>query len=113
MITIPTPFPYGDTKEVPWIYDSTVYIHGQRVQEEPLTVNEPTMNITRIGGVTMSGRIFASVTPITDNVETSSQDKGKQVKNHQQRHDSPPISEVKEFLRIIKKNNYKVVDQLN
>lgn len=31
-ITVPTPFPYGDTKAVSWIHDFVVYIHGQKVQ---------------------------------------------------------------------------------
>ena len=60
-ITIPTPFPYGDTKAVSWISDSIIYIHGQKVQDEPLAIKEPIININEIGGVTRSERIFASV----------------------------------------------------
>lgn len=43
--------------------------------------------------------------------------KGKQVENNEQGRDSTqratPISEVEEFMRIIKKSDYKVVEQLN
>lgn len=38
IIIIPSFFPYGDTKEVSWIYDSTVYINGKKVQEESLAI---------------------------------------------------------------------------
>lgn len=44
--------------------------------------NEPVFNITEIGGVTRSGRIFTSVPPAIDNGETSRQDKGKQIENN-------------------------------
>lgn len=71
------------------------------------------MNITGTGGVTRIGRIFTPVPPVIDNGGTSSQDKGKQIEGNQQRHDSTPTSEVEEFLHIIKKSDYKVVNQLN
>lgn len=47
VITILTSFPFSDTKAIPWIYDSNVYIHGQRVQVEPAASVEPMVNITR------------------------------------------------------------------
>lgn len=50
---------------------------------------------------------------VIDNGGTSNQEKGKQVEKDQRRQDFPPISEVEEFLRIIKKSDYKVVDLLN
>lgn len=31
VITVPTPFLYNDTKAIPWVYDSEVYIHGQKM----------------------------------------------------------------------------------
>lgn len=60
-----------------------------------------------------SGRIFALVPPVIDNDDTSNQEKGKQVETDHQRQDSLPTSEVEEFLCIIKKSDYNVVDQLN
>lgn len=61
LIIVPTHFPYGDTKAVPWIYDLTIYVHGQKVQEEPVEINEHMVNIVGTGGVTKTGRIFAHV----------------------------------------------------
>lgn len=113
LIIMPTPFSFENTKAVSWIYDSTVYIDGHKVQEELVASNEPMVNITGIGGVTISGRIFALVPLVIENGGTSNQDEGKQIKNDQQRKDSLPTSEVKEFLCIIKKRDYMVVDQLN
>lgn len=82
-IKVPTHFLYGDTKAVLWSYDSTIYMHGQKVQEEPLAIKEPTINITGTAGVTRSGRIFALVPPTIDNGGTASQDKGKQIERNQ------------------------------
>lgn len=116
IITIPTHFPYEDTKEIPWTYDSTVYIHGQKVQDEPLASKEPAINIVGTWGVTRSRRIFAPVPSTNDNGGNACQDKGKQIESNQQEHDSTPkstlISEVEEILCIIKKSHYKVVEQL-
>lgn len=42
VINVPTPFNFEDTKAVPWIYESIVYIHGYKVQEKPVAINEPT-----------------------------------------------------------------------
>lgn len=113
MIIMPTLFPLEDTKAILWIYDSTIYIHGQKVRQEPVASNEPMVSIIGIGGVTRSGRIFAHVPPVIDNGWTSNQEKGKQVEKDQQSQDFPPTIEVEKFLRITKKSDYKVVDQLN
>lgn len=112
VITVPTSFPFNDTKVVPWIYNSIVYIHGQSVQDEPTTYIEPIANITGVSGVTRSERIFAHIPQMTDNGGPSNQEKVKQAENDQQRQDSLPTSKVEEFLRIIKKSDYRVVDQL-
>lgn len=116
-IIVPTPLSYENTKEVPWIYDSTFYIHGQKIEDEPLASKEPTINISRTWGVTRSGRIFSPVPPTNDNGGTSSQDTRKQVESNEQGQDSTqratPVSEVEEFLHIIKKSDYKVVEKLN
>ncbi|XP_050909309.1 uncharacterized protein LOC127123094 [Lathyrus oleraceus] len=113
IITVPTPFPYVDTKAVPWMYDTSVYIHGQKIQEEPLKSSDPMINITGTSGVTRSGRIFAPTPTPIGTINPSTSDKGKQIDGAQQRQDPVPSSEVDEFLRIIKKSDYRVVDQLN
>ncbi|XP_050919393.1 uncharacterized protein LOC127136926 [Lathyrus oleraceus] len=116
-ITIPTPFPYENTKAVPWTYDSVVYIHGRKIEDEPLAFKDPIVNIVGTGGVTRSGIIFAPMSPTNENGGTSRKDKGKQIESNEQGNNSTqietPVSEVEELMRIIKKSDYKVVEQLN
>ncbi|XP_050889755.1 uncharacterized protein LOC127095054 [Lathyrus oleraceus] len=113
IITVPTPFSYVNTKEVPWVYDNSVYIHGQKSQEEPLKSSDLMINIIGTRGITRSGRIFVpTLTPI-GTVHPSTSEKGKQIDDANQRQDPAPSNEVNEFLRIIKKSDYRVVDQLN
>lgn len=52
VITVPSPFTFDSTKEVPWNYDSEVYIYGQEVKEEHMESKEASVNITRAGGIT-------------------------------------------------------------
>lgn len=115
------PVAYEDEKAVPWIYHPRAFKQGQ--EDRPLIINEP--NVTSIvgpAGMTCSGRVFAPRT-----VDTSAKAKGKGVVTHiqipvpnlemQEMHLSPKVvvtcEEAEEFLRIIKKSDYKVVDQLN
>ncbi|XP_050919814.1 uncharacterized protein LOC127137391 [Lathyrus oleraceus] len=113
VITVPTSFPYDDTKEVPWVYDTSVYIHGQKMQEETMKSNDPIVSIVGTGEVTRSGRIFAPVPPSIGPSGPSILNKAKQIDDTQQRQDSLPTNEVDEFLRIIKRSDYRVVEQLN
>ncbi|XP_050877529.1 uncharacterized protein LOC127081302 [Lathyrus oleraceus] len=119
VIEFPTPFEYKDEKAVPWIYQPRAFKEGQ--EDKPLMINEP--NVTSIvgpAGMTRNGRVFAPRT-----VDTSERAKGKEVavqipipnQGMQDMHLSPKAGvtreKAEEFLRIIKKSNYKVVDQLN
>ncbi|XP_050883483.1 uncharacterized protein LOC127086729 [Lathyrus oleraceus] len=79
IITVPTPFMYVNTKAVPWVYDTSVYIHGQKIQEEPLKSNDPMINITGTGGITRSGRIFTPAPTPIGTINPSASDKGKQI----------------------------------
>ncbi|XP_050877338.1 uncharacterized protein LOC127081095 [Lathyrus oleraceus] len=79
IITVLTPFPYVDTKAVPWMYDTSVYIHGQKIQEEPLKSSDPMINITSTSGVTRSGRIFALTPTPIGTINPSTSDKGKKI----------------------------------
>ncbi|XP_050875576.1 uncharacterized protein LOC127079204 [Lathyrus oleraceus] len=90
IITIPTPFPYVDTKAVPWMYDTSVYIHGQKIQEEPLKSSDPMINITNTSRITISGRIFAPTPTPIGTINPSTSDKGKQIDGAQQRQDLAP-----------------------
>ncbi|XP_050889483.1 uncharacterized protein LOC127094733 [Lathyrus oleraceus] len=121
VIEFPTPFAYEDEKAVPWIYQPRAFKQGQ--EDRPVVINEP--NVTSIvgpAGMTRSGRVFAPRA-----VDASTKAKGKEVstpvqipvpsREMQEMHLSPkaPVTreEAEEFLRIIKKSDYKVVDQLN
>ncbi|XP_050915885.1 uncharacterized protein LOC127130978 [Lathyrus oleraceus] len=119
VIEFPTPFAYKDEKAVPWIYQPRAFKQGQ--EDQPLMINEP--NVTSIvgpAGMTRSGRVFAPRT-----ADTSAKAKGKEAavqipipnQKMQDMHLSPKAAvtreEAEEFLRIIKKSDYKVVNQLN
>lgn len=80
------------------------------MQDNPLTFEEPIVNIAGTSGVTRSVRIFAPTSPPIDNSDPSTHAKGKHIENTQQRQDSLPANEVDEFLCIIRRSDYKVVD---
>lgn len=65
------------------------------------------------GGVRRNGRIFAPIPLVTDNNGPLAQEISKKTENAQQRKYSLPTNEVDEFLRIIKRSDYRVVNQLN
>ncbi|XP_050877554.1 uncharacterized protein LOC127081325 [Lathyrus oleraceus] len=78
-----------------------------------LSTNHVTLIMITVPTPFPSGRIFApTLTPI-GTINPSSSDKGKQIDGVNQRQDPVPSNEVDEFLRIIKKSDYRVVDQLN
>ncbi|XP_050915072.1 uncharacterized protein LOC127130033 [Lathyrus oleraceus] len=121
VIEFPAPFAYEDEKAVPWIYQPRAFKQGQ--EDQPVVINEP--NVTSIvgpAGITRSGRVFAPRA-----VDASTKAKGKEIatpvqipvpsREMQDMHLSPKAAvtreEAEEFLRIIKKSDYKVVDQLN
>lgn len=79
---------------------------------------EENANIAGVSGITRSGRVFALVpTPSNNNNESSSKAQGKQEVNEDQGNNATQketrANEVGEFLRLVKKSDYKVVDQLN
>ncbi|XP_050908700.1 uncharacterized protein LOC127122404 [Lathyrus oleraceus] len=113
IIIVPTPLSYVDTKVVPWMYDTSIYIHGQKIQEEPLKSSDPMNNITDTDKITRSRRIFTLTPTPIGTINPSTSDKGKKIDGAQQRQDPAPFNEVDEFLRIIKKSDCRVVDQLN
>ncbi|XP_050901997.1 uncharacterized protein LOC127109180 [Lathyrus oleraceus] len=114
VIKFPAPFAYKDEKAVSWIYQPRAFKQGQ--EDRPLMINEP--NVTSIvgpTGMTRSGPVFAPRT-----ADTSLKTKGKEadvqipVPNQeiQDIHLSPKAAvtreEAEEFLRIIKKSDYKI-----
>ncbi|XP_050915609.1 uncharacterized protein LOC127130687 [Lathyrus oleraceus] len=119
VIEFPAPLAYEDEKVVLWIYQPRAFKQGQ--EDQPLMINEPNVtSIMGLAGMTRSGRVFAPRT-----ADTSAKTKGKEAavqipvpnQEMQDMHLSPKAAvtceEAEEFLRIIKKSDYKVVDQLN
>ncbi|GAU10426.1 hypothetical protein TSUD_419170, partial [Trifolium subterraneum] len=106
---VPTPFPFDSMKKVPWKYQPTAYVGGK-----PLTnVESNVTNIVGIGSMTRSGRIFSSEQPNKKSLVIPR--KGKSVED--EIGDGPsrktlPQEEAEEFLRIIRKSDYRIVDQL-
>ncbi|XP_050876026.1 uncharacterized protein LOC127079686 [Lathyrus oleraceus] len=52
---VPTPFPYQNTKAVPWNYEITAYLVGKEICVPDTEI----VNIVGAGGMTQSGRVFA------------------------------------------------------
>ncbi|XP_050914650.1 uncharacterized protein LOC127129531 [Lathyrus oleraceus] len=119
VITVPAPFAFGNTKAMPWNYESKVYLYEQEMKEEPVKPEEASVNITGAGGITRNGRVFAPVPPADKGDQgASSRNPGKKVVNDDGQGQNAaqkvtPTDEVDEFLRLIKKSDYKVVDHLN
>lgn len=155
-LSVPTLFPYQNTKAVPWNYETTTYVGGKEICIPDTEI----VNIAGTGGMTRSGRVFApkythrlSQTPtvippkekfiptptpqagatvlVTLNVTTASvltkvidnrvaeskisKGKGSLVEKEQVEEHKKIITfkEGQEFLKLIKKSDFKIVDQLN
>ncbi|XP_052736677.1 uncharacterized protein LOC128197875 [Vigna angularis] len=119
VIRAPSPFPYKNEKAVPWMY-------GAHVLDEVKGAHSAIENITGIGGMTRSGRIFASPMVTregTNDNETTMTAKAKEVLKGKcaQVEETPDEEEKKEifeeeaceFLKFIQQSEYKVVEQLN
>ncbi|KAI5436717.1 hypothetical protein KIW84_023005 [Lathyrus oleraceus] len=124
-----------DSRAVPWKYDNA-YRNNRRAEnrvrpsnQAPVTIGVPVSrtpvvvgpvvdNVGGPGGFTRSGRLFAPQ-PLRDaNAEASAKSKGKLavVDEEPDQKDMPEGSfekDVEEFMRIIKKSDYKIVDKLN
>ncbi|XP_050875207.1 uncharacterized protein LOC127078828 [Lathyrus oleraceus] len=123
---VPTLFPYQDTKAVPWNYETTMYLGGKEICIPDTEI----VNIAGTGGMTRSGHagVIVPAAPsvttasvltkvIDDKAAESETSKGKgpmvekeQVEDHKK---SITFEESQEFLKLIKKSDFKIVDQLN
>ncbi|GAU44257.1 hypothetical protein TSUD_400030, partial [Trifolium subterraneum] len=110
---VPAPFSFKSTKEVPWNYLPSVSVGG-----EPITNVEPVIdNIAGIGGMTRSGRIFtsdqpsksAANAPVEPLKRKAVEEFGMEVRQSKK---MAPQEDAEEFLRIIRKSDYKIIDQL-
>lgn len=75
--------------------------------------NDPIIIVAGIRGVTRSGKVFTPAPPPVVPSNPSILDKGKKIDDAQQRQDYLPTIDIEESLRIIKKSDYRMVEQLN
>lgn len=113
IIQKPSPFPFSDPKAVPWKYGVTAIDKesGKVIPREEVKVDgESVTNIAGASRMTRSGRVYtprfdeAPPRETTTNTAVPARDKNKEVVTN----DADA-----EFLRIIRKSDYKVVDQLH
>ncbi|KAI5410284.1 hypothetical protein KIW84_055689 [Lathyrus oleraceus] len=123
-----------NSRVVPWKYDNA-YRSNRRAESQtrpvnqtlvtiglpnrvPATVGPAVDNVGGPGGFTRSGRLFAPQPLRDNNAEAFAKAKGKQAVVEEepvQKEASEGTFEkdVEEFMKIIKKSDYKIVDQLN
>ncbi|KAI5389066.1 hypothetical protein KIW84_074644 [Lathyrus oleraceus] len=128
-ITVPGPIPYDKEDAVPWHYGGEVYCNGERVEDQ--TADETTVSkVDNAGpsGFTRSGRLFAPDALRREEGEKEKKEKAEalaRAKGKAVVSDSTPVvtpaplgseekldDDAEEFLRIIKKSEYKLVDHL-
>ncbi|XP_050914807.1 uncharacterized protein LOC127129715 [Lathyrus oleraceus] len=111
-ICTPTPFQYESTKVVPWKYEITVVdkvVEGSADVEVTEAVSEDVTNIAGMSRMTRSGRIYTlefNVTPQGPAQESTVATPAKEP-------EEVPSEDVVEFLKLIKRSDYKMVDQLH
>ncbi|XP_050919585.1 uncharacterized protein LOC127137143 [Lathyrus oleraceus] len=111
-ICTPTPFPYKSTKDVPWKYEITVVdkvVKGSADVEVTEVVSKDVTNYAGMSRMTRSGRIY---TP-EFNVNPQGPVKESTVVTPAKEPEVVQYEDVVEFLKLIKRNDYKVVDQLH
>ncbi|XP_058765542.1 uncharacterized protein LOC131639041 [Vicia villosa] len=120
VITLPGPVPYTSERAIPWNYGSEVFYQGTKHEIEIPVEKEDVDNVVGIGRMARSGRIFnPPQNARDDNAEALARDKGKRVaedtvdQGQSSKSEDTVAKEMEEFLKIIKKSEYKVVDQLS
>ncbi|XP_058766815.1 uncharacterized protein LOC131640439 [Vicia villosa] len=120
VITLPGPVPYTSERAIPWNNGAEVFYQGTKHEIEIPVEKEDVDNVVGIGRMTRSGRIFnPPQNARDDNAEALTRDKGKRVaedtvdQGQSSKSEDTVAKEMEEFLKIIKKSEYKVVDQLS
>ncbi|XP_058771946.1 uncharacterized protein LOC131645720 [Vicia villosa] len=129
IITKPGPIPYSSDKAVPWSYGNDVYIHGvkqEALNDEPVKVPSPDVdNIVGTSKVTRSGRIFSPEISPDANISTQVPVPDSTADVRGKRPMLEPVQtpveataeevsqkEMDEILKIIRKSDYDVIEQL-
>ncbi|XP_050919729.1 uncharacterized protein LOC127137302 [Lathyrus oleraceus] len=111
-ICMPMHFPYESTKVVPWKYEITVVdkvVEGSANVKVTEVISEDVTNIARMSRMTCSGRIYTpkfNVTPQGPAKESRVASPTKEPEVVQSEDDV-------EFLKLIKRSDYKVMEQLH
>uniref|UniRef100_A0A2N9FB32 RNA-directed DNA polymerase n=1 Tax=Fagus sylvatica TaxID=28930 RepID=A0A2N9FB32_FAGSY len=104
VIQVPQPFPYQDSKRIPWNYGMKVI---STREGKPKTEEKVVGNLTSgLGGITRSGRCY---TP--EELEKRRKEAGKAVEDPAKT--KAAEEEAADFLRIIKSSEYSIVKQLS
>ncbi|XP_052735544.1 uncharacterized protein LOC128197529 [Vigna angularis] len=116
VIRVPALFPYKNEKVVPWRY-------GTHASSEEQSVDPAVKNISGIGGMTRSGRIFTSSELARERVNDKEatmaakakeflKGKGAQTEEIPDKEERREVSEEEacEFLKFIQQSEYKVVE---
>ncbi|KAL4368642.1 hypothetical protein GQ457_05G011370 [Hibiscus cannabinus] len=107
VIKAPAPFPYKDSKRVPWKYECET-VRPQKAGE----------NVNEVGNFTRSGRCYSQpqAEPTKNQKEKAhngGQDKNLDDEPEPKYHEPVKETEAKEFLKILKHSEFNVVEQLN
>ena len=126
IIQAPSPFPYKSEKVIPWKYGACVLGEEEQVGGQPINGELVVKNISGIGEMTRSSRIFTPPNLVKDGVGNNESVNNKKAKellkgktiqtDEGLRKDSgKEVSdeEACEFLKFIQQSEYKVVEQLN
>jgi hypothetical protein len=103
VIQVPQPFPYQDSKRVPWNYGMKVISTRESKPKRKKVVGNLTSGL---GGITRSGRCY---TP--EELEKRRKEAGKAVEDPTKT--KAAEEEAADFLRIIKSSEYSIVKQLS
>src|ERR1051325_395791 len=121
VICLPGPISYSSTKAIPYQYNATLIEDGK---EKPMPTLPANVNITEIGRVTRSGRVHAPLLPkppvvpvIKNPVNISPENPTTIPAVNPSTNVGPPDradvnTDFDEILKLIKKSEYRVVDQL-
>jgi len=127
VIQTPSSFPYKDDKVVPWKYGVSI-IQGEQKHESANQDKAEIENISGVGGMTRSGRLF---TPpdlrgkksrdeikeemVAEKAKSCLKGKAVQVNLESEGKEGKEITDKDacEFVKFIQQREYKVVDQLN
>lgn len=124
-ITVPSPIPYSSEKAISWHYGSKVYYNGikngngessrkEHAENDSANVD----NFVGVGRMTRSGRVLGPRN-VQEGVDALAKAKGKEAMTDNDApipnpaiEASPSTQEMEELLKIIRKSDNKIVDQL-